>query len=145
MTIENIHAHLAQGATVARAVLDGTNEILKPALLTLLCVLSVFIPSFFMEGVTRALFIPLTLSVGFSMISSFVLSRTLVPILSAKMLKGHLHEEETFFDRWKLGYTQFIKKIIPFKKTFLFWIPLDRIRCGFSLSDEYWWRNLPTS
>jgi multidrug efflux pump subunit AcrB len=89
VTIENIHAHLARGVAVPRAALGATNEILKPALLTLLCVLSVFLPSFFMEGVAHALFVPLTLAVGFSMIGSFILSRTLVPVLSAWLLKEH--------------------------------------------------------
>ena len=89
VTIENIHSHLANRLSVARSVLGATNEILKPALLTLLCVLSVFIPSFFMQGVSRALFIPLTLAVGFAMIGSFVLSRSLVPVLSTWFLKKH--------------------------------------------------------
>lgn len=89
VTIENIHSHLSRGKSLARASLDGTNEILKPALLTLLCVLAVFIPSFFMTGVARALFIPLTLAVGFSMVGSFILSRTLVPVLSTWLLSHH--------------------------------------------------------
>jgi multidrug efflux pump subunit AcrB len=94
VTIENIHSHLAKGVAVPRAVLDATNEILKPALLTLLCVLSVFIPSFFMDGVAKALFVPLTLAVGFAMIGSFTLSRTLVPVLSSWFLKAHPHQED---------------------------------------------------
>lgn len=92
VTIENIHSHLSQGKKLARAALDGTNEILKPALLTLLCILAVFIPSFFMKGVAHALFVPLTLAVGFSMIGSFLLSRTLVPVLSTWILS---HSEKS--------------------------------------------------
>jgi multidrug efflux pump subunit AcrB len=121
VTIENIHAHLAQGATVARASLDATNEILKPAFLSLLCVLSVFIPSFFMKGVTAALFIPLTLAVGFSMVGSFILSRTLVPVLSVWLLKSHAHpngaEDAGAFARFQKNYSNFITKIMPHKKT----------------------------
>jgi multidrug efflux pump subunit AcrB len=122
VTIENIHAHMAKGATVARAALDGTNEILKPAFLTLLCILSVFIPSFFMEGVSRALFIPLTLSVGFSMISSFILSRTLVPVLSAWLLKGHFHvdeKEEGAFVKFQKKYQKLLKRALSRKKIIL--------------------------
>ncbi len=118
VTIENIFSHLARGSTVNRAVLDGTNEILKPALLTLLCVLSVFLPSFFMEGVTRALFVPLTLSVGFSMISSFILSRTLVPVLCSWMLKTYHHEDETsFFNRLKGKYELAVQALNHHRKT----------------------------
>jgi multidrug efflux pump subunit AcrB len=120
VTVENIHAHLAQGKTVARAVLDATNEILKPALLTLLCVLSVFIPSFFMEGITRALFVPLTMAVGFAMIGSFILSRTLVPILSAWFLKFHYHGEEKaetgFFRYFQSPYSAILRKLFTFKR-----------------------------
>jgi multidrug efflux pump subunit AcrB len=120
VTIENIHAHLAMGATVARASLDATNEILKPAFLSLLCVLSVFIPSFFMKGVTHALFVPLTMAVGFSMIGSFMLSRTLVPVLSVWLMKSHGHnhaeDEQGFFFRFQTRCSNFIKKIMPNKK-----------------------------
>ena len=119
VTIENIHAHFSRGVSVARATLDATNEILKPALLTLLCVLSVFIPSFFMEGVTHALFVPLTLAVGFSMVGSFILSRTLVPVLSAWFLKNH-HTPELhtigFFDRIQMGYGWILEHLLTKKR-----------------------------
>ena len=57
VTIENIHTHLGLGKSPSRAALDAATEILKPAFLTLLCVLTVFVPSFYMEGVARALFV----------------------------------------------------------------------------------------
>ena len=120
VTIENIHSHFARNVTVARATLDATNEILKPALLTLLCVLSVFIPSFFMEGVTRALFVPLTLGVGFSMVGSFILSRTLVPVLSAWFLKKHSYHKEVrpgFFTRIQTAYGRILESFLKWRKT----------------------------
>jgi multidrug efflux pump subunit AcrB len=121
VTIENIHAHLAIGVSVPRASLDATNEIFKPALLTLLCVLSVFIPSFFMEGITRSLFVPLTVSVGFSMIGSFLLSRTLLPVLAAALLKGHEHIAEEghkkgLFHRLQATYGKLIEHSMRFRK-----------------------------
>lgn len=82
VAIENIHAHLARGQSLARAALDATSETALPRLLAMLCILAVFIPAFFMVGAGRALFVPLALSVGFSMVASFILSSTLVPILS---------------------------------------------------------------
>jgi multidrug efflux pump subunit AcrB len=54
----------------------------------MLCVLAVFIPAFFMQGAAKALFTPLALAVGFSMVASFVLSSTLVPVLSVWFLRG---------------------------------------------------------
>ena len=54
----------------------------------MLCVSAVFVPSFFMVGVGRQLFVPLSLAVGFAMISSYLLSSTLVPVLSAWLMNG---------------------------------------------------------
>jgi multidrug efflux pump subunit AcrB len=66
-----------------------------PRLLAMLCILAVFIPAFFMVGAAKALFVPLALAVGFSMIASFLLSSTLVPMLSVWLLKNqHVHEEK---------------------------------------------------
>jgi multidrug efflux pump subunit AcrB len=58
----------------------------------MLCVLAVFVPSIFMAGVGRQLFVPLSLA--FSMIASYVLSSTLVPVFSTWLLKSRAHEEK---------------------------------------------------
>nr|MDQ3348934.1 efflux RND transporter permease subunit [Acidobacteriota bacterium] len=89
VAIENIHTHLARGAPVARAVLDASREVVVPRMLAMLSVVAVFVPSFFMTGVSRSLFVPLSLSVGFAMIASFLLSSSLVPILSVWLLGTH--------------------------------------------------------
>ena len=86
VAIENIHTHLARGGPVARAVLDASGEVVVPRLLAMLSVVAVFVPSFFMTGVSRSLFVPLSLAVGFSMIASFFLSSSLVPVLSVWLL-----------------------------------------------------------
>ena len=81
--IENIHRHMKLGGkSLARTVLDASEETIGPRSLSMLCVLAVFVPSLFMTGAARALFLPLSLAVGFSMISSYLLSSTLVPVLS---------------------------------------------------------------
>ena len=80
---------------VARAVLDASGEVVVPRLLAMLSVVAVFVPSFFMTGVSRSLFVPLSLAVGFAMIASFFLSSALVPVLSVWWLgKGHRTGEE---------------------------------------------------
>jgi multidrug efflux pump subunit AcrB len=89
VAIENIHTHLAAGKPLARAVLDASRETAIPQLLAMLCVLAVFLPSLFMVGVGRALFVPLSLAVGFSMVASYVLSMTFVPVLSTWILQHH--------------------------------------------------------
>jgi multidrug efflux pump subunit AcrB len=87
VTIENVHTHLARGEEVPLAALKATRETNVPRLLAMLCVLAVFIPTFFMQGAARNLFIPLALAVAFSMIASYVLSSTLVPILAIWILR----------------------------------------------------------
>ncbi len=88
VAIENIHTHLARGKAPSRAVVDAMHEVMQPRFLAMLCVLAVFIPSFFMTGISASLFPPLAMAVGFSMIASYLLSSTLVPVLSAWMLRG---------------------------------------------------------
>ena len=92
VAIENIHTHLARGTPVARAVLDASAEVVVPRLLAMLSVVAVFVPSFFMTGVSRSLFVPLSLAVGFAMIASYLLSSSLVPVLGVWMLgRTHAH------------------------------------------------------
>lgn len=85
--IENIHTQSEQAESVGHAVLAGNQQTAVPRLLAMLCILAVFIPTFFMEGAPRELFAPLSLAVGFSMISSYLLSSTLVPILCVQLLR----------------------------------------------------------
>lgn len=89
VAIENIHSHLQRGVPVARAVRDGSQETVVPRLLAMLCILAVFVSSFFMQGAARAMFIPLSLAVGFAMIASYLLSSTFVPVMAVWLLKGH--------------------------------------------------------
>ncbi len=89
--VENIHTQMERTDSLARAVRAGNLETAVPRLLAMLCVLAVFVPSFFMEGATRELFVPLSLAVGFSMIASYLLSSTFVPVLCVWLLKPIPH------------------------------------------------------
>ncbi|MBS1577434.1 MAG: efflux RND transporter permease subunit, partial [Bacteroidetes bacterium] len=90
VTIENIHQHLEMGKTKKQAILDACEEISFPLLLILLCILAVFAPSFIMSGVPKAMFLPLSLSIGFSMIVSFIAAQMLVPVISNWLLKAEM-------------------------------------------------------
>ncbi len=94
--IENIHVQMELTPSLSRAVLRGNHITAVPRLLALLCILSVFIPAFIMNEPVRSLFLPLSLAVGFAMISSYLLSSTVVPVLSVWLLKhsGKKDEEE---------------------------------------------------
>ena len=116
VTIENIHRHLEMGKTKARAIADASKEIALPKLLILLSILAVFVPSLFMNGVPKAMFLPLSMAVGFAMIASFLLSQTFVPVVSNWIMKHHLTEKEkttsnSYFNRIKKRYMQAGKRI----------------------------------
>jgi len=89
VTIENINWHLEQGKGVEQAILDGAAQIVTPAFVSLLCICIVFVPMFFLEGVSRFLFVPMAIAVMLAMVWSFFLSRTLVPTMAMFLLKPH--------------------------------------------------------
>ncbi|WP_186108661.1 efflux RND transporter permease subunit [Burkholderia gladioli] len=93
VTIENINWHLEQGKQVEPAILDGAAQIVTPAFVSLLCICIVFVPMFFLQGIARFLFVPMAEAVMFAMISSFILSRTLVPTMAKYLLKPHAYAE----------------------------------------------------
>ncbi len=113
VVIENIHTHLTQGVEKARAIVDASREVAIPRLLAMLCVLAVFVPSFFMSGVARFLFVPLALAVGFAMAGSYLLSSSLVPIVSAWIV-GEQQEEsrESRFERFRHWYEEKLRKVV---------------------------------
>src|SRR6266852_5846382 len=90
--VENIHTQFEHTPSIARAVRAGNAQTAVPRLLAMLCILAVFIPSFVMQGAAQALFVPLSLAVGFSMVTSYLLSSTFVPVLSVWVLR-HYHPE----------------------------------------------------
>lgn len=89
VTIENINWHLEQGKGTIAAITDGAAQIIVPAFVSLLCICIVFVPMFFLPGVAGYLFVPMALAVIFSMVFSFILSRTLVPTMAMYLLKPH--------------------------------------------------------
>jgi multidrug efflux pump subunit AcrB len=93
VTIENINWHLEQGKEVEPAILDGARQIVTPAFVSLLCICIVFVPMFFLNGVSRFLFVPMAEAVMFAMMWSFILSRTLVPTMAKYLLHPHTHHE----------------------------------------------------
>jgi multidrug efflux pump subunit AcrB len=115
VSIESIHTHLASGLSRARAVVEASRKTAIPRLLAMLCVLSVFMPSFFMAGVGRQLFIPLSLAVGFAMVSSYLLSSTLVPVLSTWLIQTKRGRGEGFFDKLRSGYRGSLSFILRFR------------------------------
>src|SRR3981081_3627132 len=123
VTIENIHTHLAHGRSLARAASEATAETTLPRFMAMLCILAVFIPAFFMTGAAHNLFVPLALAVGFSMVASYLLSSTFVPILSVWMLRKastHRQPQQTFFDRLRAKYDRFAHAVMKRRRIVVF-------------------------
>jgi multidrug efflux pump subunit AcrB len=118
--VENIHTQMARAHDIARAVRLGNAQTAVPRLLAMLCILAVFIPSFFMEGAARELFVPLSLAVGFSMLASYLLSSTFVPVASIWLMR-HVRQfdEETTtrtpFARFRDGYQRLLTRLMPLR------------------------------
>jgi len=137
VTIENINWHLEQGKEVRPAILDGAQQIVVPAFVSLLCICIVFIPMFFLQGIPRFLFVPMAEAVIFAMIWSFILSRTLVPTMAMYLLKPHQHEHgaalpptrnplvwfqrgfERGFERFRSGYRDLLTLALHHRPTFV--------------------------
>src|SRR3954447_2744947 len=136
VTIENINYHLEQGKPVERSIMDGANQIVTPAFVSLLCICIVFVPMFFLTGVARFLFVPMAEAVMFAMMWSFILSRTLVPTMANYLLKAHVHHEggpppsrnplvrfqrafEARFERVRAGYRDLLSMALSRRPLFV--------------------------
>ena len=136
VTIENMNWHLEHGKHVEEAILDGASQIVVPAFVSLLSICIVFVPMFFLTGVPKYLFVPLAEAVIFSMVASFILSRTLVPTLAKYLLKEHdqtrRHQPpsknplvrlqrsfEQKFERFRAGYRELLLIALSYRRTFI--------------------------
>ncbi len=89
--IENVHRNIAMKKPLVRAILDGAQQIATPALVATLSICIVFVPVVFITGAARSLFTPLAMAVVFAMMTSYLLSRTLVPTMMNRLLGAELH------------------------------------------------------
>jgi multidrug efflux pump subunit AcrB len=144
VTIENIERFLENGYELREAILDGAAQIAVPALVSTLCICIVFLPMFFLQGVSRYLFAPLAEAVMFAMIASYILSRTLVPTLAVYLLRPKDHSPsrnplvvfqrgfEAAFERVRAGYQVLLTRLVFGRRIF---VPsfLAACLCGFLL------------
>ncbi len=115
--IENIHSQMLPGVSRARAIVEACSRTAMARLLSMFCILAVFVPSFFMVGVGRQLFVPLSLAVAFSMIASYLLSSSLVPVFSAWLMReAHRGEEhEGVFGHLRSFYERYLGGVLRFR------------------------------
>ncbi|MFN8658721.1 MAG: efflux RND transporter permease subunit [Candidatus Obscuribacterales bacterium] len=89
--IENVHRNLGMGKDIVTAILDGAQQVALPALVSTMSICIVFVPVFLLTEPSRSLFVPLGMAVAFAMMASYALSRTMVPLMSKRLL-AHEHE-----------------------------------------------------
>jgi multidrug efflux pump subunit AcrB len=105
--IENTNRYLEEGYGLREAILEGAQQIAVPALVATLCICIVFLPMFFLSGVSRYLFVPLAEAVVFAMLASYFFSRTLVPTMAMYLLKPvdhHAPLSKNIFARFQRGF-----------------------------------------
>ncbi len=132
VTVENTHSQMRETHSLARAARRAFTATAAARFLAMACVLAVFIPTFIMKEPVRSLFMPLTLAVGFSMIASYVLSSTLVPVLTVWLMKHRetSSEKATLFDRILPPFGRVVEKIAELR-----WVavPAYMAACGLIL------------
>jgi multidrug efflux pump subunit AcrB len=114
VTIENIHRNMSLGKPLRQAVLDGSYQIAIPAFVSTLSICIVFVPVVLLVGPSRFLFVPFAMAVVFAILASYILSRTLVPVMIDFLLgsEAHMYQEEAekkdhnpgFWERYHKGF-----------------------------------------
>lgn len=151
VTIENIHQHFAMKKSKAQAIWDACKEIAFPKLLIMLCILAVFAPAFMMTGIPGSLFMPLAMAIGFSMIVSFLLSQTFVPVMANWLMKhtnGHCENpahKEDWFSKFRNRFVNFLTKLTKQKKMIVSLSLVIVLAGGFALYQITGKDVLPTS
>ncbi len=148
--VENINRNLDQGKEIIQAILDGASQIAVPALVSTLSICIVFVPMFFLTGVSKYLFVPLAEAVVFAMLASYLLSRTLVPTMARYLLIEQTEEErrektktsgnvfvrmqerfETGFEHFRDRYHGLLERAVHHRKIF---VVVFLIACGLSFA-----------
>lgn len=120
VTLENIHRNLALGKPLPQAVLEGSAQIAVPAFVSTLCISIVFLPVVLLTGPARFLFIPFALAVVFAIMTSYFLSRTLVPVMIQFILPAELNAPQSsspsllnrFHKKFESGFERFRKRYL---------------------------------
>ena len=127
VALENVHRNFGRngGKPLVKAILDGSQQIAVPALVATLSICIVFVSVVFLTGPAKYLFTPMALTVVFAMLASYLLSRTLVPVMAHLLLRPELglhvgaaiHQKPTTAARQTDG-----EESREPKKNFIWWI-----------------------
>jgi len=138
--IENIHRNRHMDKPLTVAILDGASQIATPAIVATLAICIVFFPVVLLTGPAKFLFVPLAVAVVIAMMASYLLSRTLVPVLARMLMENeslredpkaaHLsgfrrfglkfnHWRDRNFDKFQSAYGRLLNVLLRYRKTTL--------------------------
>ncbi|MCX5907077.1 MAG: efflux RND transporter permease subunit, partial [Deltaproteobacteria bacterium] len=125
VVLENIYRHRNAGDSPEDAAVKGSGEVGLAVLASTITTIVVFLPVAFISGIAKLLFTPLALTVAFSLIASYFVSLTVIPVLSRKYLQPEVEEysplSPSFFPRWKYRFKGWFEKIDSFYQANLTW------------------------
>lgn len=122
VVIENISHHLELGKSVKRSIVESARQIVQPVFVSTLAICIVFVPMFFLTGVSKYLFVPMAEAVIFAMVASFIFSQTFVPTMANFMLKAHVQTKKSHGTNVSLGNKNMFLRMI---------VHLNRFQSGF--------------
>ncbi len=130
VVLENIYRHRNAGASPAEASIQGAGEVGLAVLASTITTIVVFLPVVFITGIAKLLFTPLALTVAFSLIASYFVSLTVIPVLSRKYLRPEAEDvspdSPTFFERMKRRFKGWFDRIDTGYQTTLAWVLAHR-------------------
>jgi hydrophobe/amphiphile efflux-1 (HAE1) family protein len=101
--LENIHRHFEVETDRNKAVLNAAQEVAAPIFVSTVTTIVVFLPVLFLAGVQQKLFLPLAMTIAFALIMSFLVSRTVTPLMCLYLLKSGVGQTKNavaaFIDR----------------------------------------------
>ncbi|NMB42599.1 MAG: MMPL family transporter [Clostridiales bacterium] len=115
VVIENIYRLRTEGMPAREAAIQGASQVSGAIIASILTTVCVFLPIVFTEGITRQLFVDMGLTVAYSLIASLVVALTVVPAMSAGMLKNIGEKEHKIYDRIANAYRKLLSKVLEHK------------------------------
>ena len=91
--------HAGKTVNKTHVILEAAREVMNPVAFAILIIIVVFLPLFSLTGLEGKMFKPMALTITFAMVGSLLLTMTLVPVLSALILKPK-EEKDTFIVLW---------------------------------------------
>ena len=116
VVIENIYRmRNEEGASAKKAAIEGARQVSGAILASTLTTVCVFLPIVFTKGITRQLFVDMGLTIAYSLLASLLTALTIVPMMSAGVLRETKEKETNFFGKIRSIYGNILEKALDHK------------------------------